>query len=190
MKTVMASCDLSRMLPALTGPLAEETATNTLLGLLAVAVDTAALHGTGADGQPTGIENVSGVDSRTGASFALATATAMLKAIEDANGEATAWISSPGAASILRQRERATGSGLLIEDGKMMGLPVLVTNAAASGYLFVGDFRELVVLSRALEILSNPYSQRKPGLIEVTLFHHLDIVVRHPAYFAVATAVT
>ncbi|GAB4366770.1 MAG: hypothetical protein Kow00128_10530 [Deltaproteobacteria bacterium] len=193
LKTVGASCDLSRLLPALTGPFAEQVVSRELFGVLARAVDAAALHGDGTGGSPVGIENASGVDVRSGASFAAATAAAMLRAIEDGNADSMAanWIMAPDVAELLRKREAATGSGFLIDgNGKMLNIPVFVSNSVNAGCVFLGTFAELVFLVRSLELQANPYSKAKTGMIEVTAFWSGDVVVRHPACFALATGTT
>jgi HK97 family phage major capsid protein len=192
-KTVAAFADVSRILNAQTGPVAEGVVVRELLGANARAVDTAVLHGTGAAGQPLGIAGSAGVDTRSGASFAIATATGMLKAIETANADSTAavWLMDPASADLLRKREIGTaGAGLIIANGKMLGLPVLVSNSVSAGFIFIGDFREVVVAVRSIEVLRNPFSQSKGGFIEVGVYWVGDILLRHPGAFSVATSVS
>jgi HK97 family phage major capsid protein len=132
------------------------------------------------------------VDSRSGANFALATAAAMLKAIESGNADSSAavWIVDPASAELLRKREKAAGSGFLIADEKMLGLRVLVSNSVSAGYIFLGDFRECVLAVRSVEVTRNPFSQAKSGFVEIGAYTVLDVMLRHAACFSVATGTT
>jgi HK97 family phage major capsid protein len=192
-KTVAAFADVSRVLNVQTGPVAEGVVIRELLGANARAVDAATLHGTGSAGQPRGIDTYPGIDTRSGATFAFATATGMLKAIETANADssAAAWIMDPASADLLRKREIGTaGAGLLIANGKMCNLPVLVSNSVSAGYVFLGVWSELVIAVRSIEVLRNPFTQGKSGFVEVGVYWTGDTLLRHPGAFAVATGTT
>jgi len=77
---------------------------------------------------------------------------------------------------------------LIDANGRMMNLPVLVSSGVDAGTIICGDFRELAILSRALELVTNPGN--KTGITEVTAFHYVDSYIRHAAAFAVATGTT
>lgn len=189
-KTVGAFLDYSRLLKVVTGPLVGGVVARELFGLLAAAVDSAALCGSGADGEPLGISNHPDVDVADGSSFSLVKAAARVKVVEDGNGEPTAWIMDPASAETLRKRESASGNGFLIDgNGRMLNIPVLVTSGVANT-IILGDFRELAILTKAIELQVNPYVSSTDGKIRVTAFHYLDVSIRHIETFAVATSVS
>jgi HK97 family phage major capsid protein len=175
-----------------TGGLAEVVATRELIRALAAAFDKAALCGSGAAGQPLGVVLTPGVDSRNGATFATATATAMLSAVESGNAEPTAWITTPAVAALLRARAKnGTGSEFLIDgSGRMMNLPVYVTTGVDAGTLILGDFRQLSILAESVQIELDRTTNATTGICRLFLFGFGDIAVHHPAAFAVATSVT
>jgi hypothetical protein len=64
------------------------------------------------------------------------------------------------------------------------------TGGAEQGLIF-GNWSDLLIGTwGALELVTDPYSKKKQGLIEVTSFQLADIAVRHGASFAKATGAT
>jgi len=191
-KLVSASVDIFRMLNIIIGRLPERVVLRELIALLARAMDAAALVGTGTDGQPLGIANVPGVDSQSGEAYALATALAQIKAVENANGNPTAFIMSPTVKKTLAGREKIADSGIFLvgDDGRMAGVPVLATTGIDDDTIILGDFSRLLICIEALEAIVNPYTQGKAGTTEIVLLSFCDVVVEHPAVFSVATSVS
>ena len=89
-----------------------------------------------------------------------------------------------------------------LEDGEMNGYTAKATNqvsktmgsnGAASGGtnhgLIYGNWADVLIgqFGGAMEMIVDPYSLKKQGLIEVTSFQMADVAIRHPGSFAVAT---
>lgn len=87
---VTAIVTLSRQLVKQSEPAARQFVDHTLAATLAEAVDGAMLAGSGANGQPTGLANVAGIDTRAGTSFAWADDTEMLAVCEGFSGDSIA----------------------------------------------------------------------------------------------------
>lgn len=189
LKTAIAYVDLSMLVRVITGGLADTHVNETFIRAAARGVDKAGIRGTGVDGQPSGILSV--VTPGSGATFSTATAAGMLKALDEAHIEPTAWISDPASAELLRKRaSNGTGSRLMVEDGRMMDLPFLVTANVPANTVLVGDFRRLTILNRSIEILVDRSSKSTQGATRVVVFWHGDIVVPHPSAFAAVSSVT
>lgn len=178
----------------------KETVEPILQGLLALAtgsaIDAALFAGTGVDGEPMGILSTSGIDSRSGAAFSLATATAMLKVLEDAHvpTENAAWVMGPAAAQTLRNREKVSGQPvyLLGDDNKMSGRPAYVSASIPAGKVLLGHFAEGAAIASwgpGMELLINDKTKSTQGLVLFNSFASIDIFVRRPEAFAIATGV-
>ena len=192
-KTVAAFADVSRLLNAQAGPIAEGVVTRELLGANARALDAAVLNGTGNAGQPLGVAGTIAVDVRSGATYSLAIAAAQLKTIETGNADSSmaAWIMDPASAEILRQRPKAmSGERMLLEGAEMLGLPAYVSNSVSEGFIFLGVWSEIVIPTLSIEVLRNPFSQSKSGYVELGCYWVGDLIVRHPACFSVANSVS
>ena len=164
---------------------------------IASGIDKALFAGTGANGQPTGILNTPGIDSRSGANFSIETGAAMIRAIEDANiaTEAAAWIASPDVAEILRKRPKVTGGEIMMtnDDNLMCARPLHVTSALPAGTLLLGNFSEGAAIPTwgpSVEILVDDKTRSKEGQVRIVAFASVDIFVRRTAAFALATGIS
>lgn len=92
--------------------------------------------------------------------------------------------------------------GPLLDGGEMNGYKARATNqvsktmgaaGAPSGSnfhgLIYGNWADVLIgqFGGAMEMIVDPYSLKKQGLIEVTSFQMADVAIRHPGSFAVAT---
>lgn len=189
MKSCAANVDFTRNLMMSTGGLAERTVARELFAIVARTVDAAALHGDA--GGPLGLANWTGIKSIDGGTFSATKAADLIEGCETGNADTLTAIMAPNVAELLRVRAlNGTGSGFILSGGKLLGeIPAIVSNSVSSGYLFVGDFSKMLILQRSIELLLNPYTQHKSGTIEATIYWFGDIIITHPAAFAVATGV-
>ena len=176
----------------------------------AIGLDLAALHGTGASNQPTGVIATSGIGDVAGGTNGLAPTWANIVALETAVAIDNADIGSLGyltnakVRGQLRVTEKASSTGQFVwEDGNEPGFGMLagyragvsnqvsstLTKGTASGIcsaIFFGNWDDLLIGEwGALEILVDPYALKKQGMVEVTSFVMADIAVRHAQSFAV-----
>jgi len=163
---------------------------------LASGIDTALFAGSGVNGQPAGVLNTPGIDSRPGAGFSLSTGAGMIKVLEDGNvrTENAAWIASPDVAEILRKRPKISGGEVMMvgDDNLLMARPLYVTTSIPSGTILLGNFQEGVVLATwgpGIEILIDDKTRSKEGQVRIIGFASIDVFVRRTAAFAIATGV-
>jgi HK97 family phage major capsid protein len=98
---------------------------------------------------------------------------------------------APDVAELLRKREAATGSGFLIDgNGRMLNFPVHVSNSIDAGTIFCGDFAQIVVMVKDIELLIDKSTGSISGLTNVLAYPFMDVVVTRPSSFAVATGTT
>ncbi len=185
--------EVTRQLRTVSGGLVDRLLARSHFGAVARGVDHAVFHGSGVDGEPIGILNVPGIGSVDGSTFSLLKACSMLKSVEDGNADAgsVCFAMDPATAEILRQRPKATsGERMIFEDGKILDCPAYVSSGIAAGHLFCGDFSQVVVMARDLELLVNRNTKSTFGIIQVLAYWYGDIVVQRPASFCVATGVS
>lgn len=197
-KTVGAYTEISRQLALQSSPDAEGLVNSDLAAVVALALDTAVLNGSGASGQPTGIINTAGIGSVTGTSIAYAgilefqTDTAGSNALFGTSG----YVTTPTVAALLMQRVKftSTASPLWegnVLDGSVTGLRAMSSNQVPSGNLLFGAFDQVVVGEwGVLEVEVNPYANFAAGIMGVRAMYSLDVGVRYAAAFSLATSVT
>jgi len=168
-----------------------------LAAALASALDAGLLAGSGTSSQPTGILNTAGIGSVNGASFTLATAASIVKAVEDGNvplsGPGVGWVASTDVAQLLRARaSNGTGSQPLINENKLLGFPVYVTTSLPAGTILFGNFAGGVQVAQwgpGIDLLVNPYTGSKNRLISIVANAWCDICCRWPQAFCKAEGV-
>lgn len=197
-KTVGALVNLSRKMILQGEPAAEDLVRNDLAQVVATALDVAAIQGTGASNQPTGIVNTSGIST---ADFAAATPTfaeivAMESALTGANVDAAnaAYVTTPALAGLLKTTPITNSTnGLMIWQasadpgvGVMNGLRAYGTANVPTGQVILGNWRDLVIgMWGAIDIEVNPYADFAKGTVSVRCFASIDLAVRHAKSFAV-----
>jgi len=178
-----------------------------------VAIDTAAFVGTGASGQPSGIYVLAGVQSYDVGPGAGANAapdyidiTSMIGLLGDANADesdAVAFAMTPLLAATLSRTltfAAAPAGGPIwvgkLRDGLCGGYPAAASNVlsktlnngvptgGAEHGIVCANFAELFIGEwGAFEIIADPYSSKKSGVIELTSFQMVDVNARHQASF-------
>jgi len=206
-KTLMGTTSYTRQLLAQSSTNVEQLVRRDFAAIHARALDRAALHGAGNATEPAGIYAIAGVNSHAvgGApNFADIIDMQTMVAVDNALGGRMGWASTPGIAGKLMQTlvASAAGSAMIwtgtFEDGRLGGYKAISSNQVSStlgagsehGLIF-GDWSSLMIgLWGALEIIVDPYAQKKRGIIEVTSFQMADIDVRHPESFVKGTGAT
>jgi HK97 family phage major capsid protein len=174
---------------------AEAIIESQIAGDIAAAVDVAVFQGTGNSGQPLGIVGTSGVYAQSGTSLGHAGLQNMLeKAVTGgARYSRLRWYGHPDAIEILATRERASGSGYCVEDGKIAGRPVISTSAVPTKTLVLGDPSLVLVAvfdGQGIGIERDDFSAFNTGLVGFRLLLAVDVAVMVPAAFSVATSIT
>jgi HK97 family phage major capsid protein len=192
---VGAYTEISRKLLQQATPGIDGLVQSDLATVLALARDKAIFHGTGGT-QPTGIAATSSIGTFTGASIDWTEIVAAWQDIQTANADAgsMAWVGDPTAIAVLMTREKGTAgypTYLMNDNFTMLMYRVLFSNQITAGYLFFGDYSQVIEGEwGVLDMLVNPYILDKEGLIRITAYQSVDVAVRQPGAFTVASGVS
>lgn len=204
-KTVGTFTDVTRTMILQSTPGIEALVRADLAGSIAVGIDAAALHGTGASNQPTGLAATSGIGSVEGGTNGLAPTddhiidleTAV--AVDNADIGALSYMTNAKVRGVLKKTDIGTDTGIRVWDRgstPLNGYNAHVTNQVASDLdkgtstgvcsaIFFGNWADLIVGTWAgLDLLVDPYSQSSTGNIRIRGFQTVDIAVRHAESFA------
>lgn len=208
-KTMQSTTSYSRQLLALSQSSAgiDRLVRNDLAQIHAVAIDSAAIQGSGSGANPTGITNTSGVSLVSGGTNGLQPTWANIVELEyqvananaDTDPAGMAYCTSPGIRKRLRLTDRGgTSTGMFVlTDGNVINdypvsasnnVPQTLTKGSSSicHAVIFGQWSELLLgMWGALEIVTDPYRLKKQGMIELTTFELVDVTVRHAPSFAV-----
>lgn len=210
-QAVSAYHQYSKMLLMEGNPSVDAIVRDDITQTLAIAIDLAALHGTGT-GQPTGIASTTGIGTvalaANGLALGNATAYPALVSLESAVASANAdngslgYLMRPAHRGSLRTAARFANSDTPVWDPRAGGVPVngyraevsnqIATNlttgtaTAICSAIFFGNWNELLIGSfGSTDLVVDPYSAGANGVVRLYARRWVDIGVRHPASFAV-----
>lgn len=178
----------------------------------ALKLDKSGLYGIGANGEPTGIYNWPDVNVKpVGGTPDLedVIGTEILVAEDNALLGNVGWVTTPGLAGKMRQTLEFAAAGARplwdgnLFEGNLGGYRAMTSNQVSKtmtgsaetggnehGCVF-GNFSDQIVgLFQSMELIVDPYAQKKRGIIEVTSFQMADIICRHGESFAKWTGAT
>lgn len=205
-KTVGAYVDISRKLMLQSSVDVEAFVRNDLATVLALAIDLAALHGTGASNQPTGIAATSGIGSVAGGTNGLAPTWAHIIELESDVAVANADVGRMGylTNAKVRGKLKATqkvatyGDSFIWDAGDMPlnGYKAGVSNQVASNLtkgtssgvcsaIFFGNWADLIIGNwNTLDLMVDPFTGSTSGTVRVVGLQDVDIAVRHAESFS------
>jgi len=207
-KTAMATGSFSRNLLSQSNPDAENLLRRDMGAIGALGIDTAAIHGTGSNNQPTGLYVASGVNAVVvggvptfGKFVDMATECATDNALLGNFGFAT----TPGIAGKMMQTPIVSAQSAMVwsgdhNNGVVAGYRAMASNQISStlggannehGILF-GSWNELLIgqWGNGIEVVVDPYTLADRGLIRLVIHLMLDVQIRHPEAFCKATGAT
>lgn len=165
-----------------------------LMATIDRAVDLAGLEGSGADGQPLGVKNISGINSTVtfGGAATWADIVEFETGIAADNADVGSMAFALSAATVGKWksilRDSVAGSAYLIGDsGLVNGYPYVRTNQITGSIGFFGVWSELLYGEWGMEVIVDPYALKKSGQVEVTVNKLCDFLVRQPLAFNVST---
>lgn len=187
-KTCGAVTEFTRQLLLQSAPSIDMLVMSDIAAVLARTVDKAIISGTGANGQPTGILNTTGVSevAMVGANFAWADAVAFESLLAEADtSDAVGFLSRPGVRGTLKTTPKIGTTYpvyLVGDDNKLNGYPVETTTQMPAATLIFGDFSTVILGEWGiLEIEANRHgSGFRAGNIEVRGLQSVDVAVRYP----------
>jgi HK97 family phage major capsid protein/HK97 family phage prohead protease len=209
-KTLGAFTDISRKLLLQSSIDVEGFVRNDLATVVALAIDLAAINGSGTSNQPTGILNTAGIGSVVGGTNGLAPTwahiIALWSSIANANadvggmgmltnssviGKLMGTLKSSGVAGYICE-EFPNGEGITNVGGMRTGVsnqvPNNLTKGTSSGVcsaIINGNWRDLIIGQwGTLDLMVDPYSGSTAGTVRVVALQDVDIAVRHAESFS------
>jgi len=192
-KRLSAETPFSKQLIAQSSIDIESFVRRDLANIMIRTIDLAALHGTGASNQPTGIANTAGINALTfgGApTWADAVNFETLVATDNAlMGSSLAYMTTAAVRGAWKTTTKDAGSGMFLWEGDVVnGYSGLVTEQVAGNVVFFGNWTELLIGQwGGLDIVVDPFTQASNGQIRIVVMQLTDIAVRHAVSFAVST---
>ena len=188
-KNLASFVQISRNLLVQSDPSVEAVIQDDITKSIAVAIDAAALAGTGSSNQPTGILATTGIGS---VSFASAGAPSFSEIVsiesaisaDNAMGANMAFVTTPALAGTLKTTTKDSGSGRFVsEDNSIMGYSVNPTSSMTANTILLGDFSQLMIAQfGAIEVITDRNAQT--GQLTLGLHVMVDIGLRHAPSFA------
>ena len=199
-KTLLTFLEVPISLLTQAGPAGEAFLVDGLSRDMATAVDAAVLNGSGASGQPLGIIPTPNVGTVNGSSIDYAKCVEFQTDVSDNNAvldaASLAYVTTPTVAALLKSRQRFTGTDSPlwkggVHQGEIEGVQAMSTKQMPASNLLFGDFSTVyVVQGGALAIRVNPYQDFNRGYVGIRAMWLVDVVVRYPLAFSVATGVS
>lgn len=204
-KRVGAYTVLSKQLVIQSSPDVERLVRNDLMSACAIALDAAAINGSGSNNQPTGILQTNGIGSVVGGTNGAAPdwndIVDLVGAVEDANatGAAPAFMTNSSVAAKLRATVKVSGtdSRMILEGSTLLDHPVHISNNVPSDLdkgsstgvcsaIIYGHFDGVVLASfgDGVDLIVDPFTLAKEGQNRVVVNSYVDVGVRRAAMFA------
>lgn len=194
-KTVSGATAYTRQMLLQGNPSVENLVMNDLAANIALAIDKAAISGTGADGQPTGILNTTGVNAvdcstaAGGLSWANVVDFETKVAAGNADVDMMNYIAAANVTGKLKTKEKTANSGkMLLENGQVNGYNFHRTNQVGANTMLFGDFSQIITaLWGGLDIMIDPYTKAASGGTVIRAFQSLDVGLRYAQSFSAST---
>jgi HK97 family phage major capsid protein len=201
---VGAFTDISRKLMLQSSIDIEAFVRNDLATVLALAIDSAAITGTGSNNQPTGILEVNGIGSVVGGNDGLAPGLSHIIELETDVAVANADVGTLGYLTNAKVRGKlkqtfsnATYGDMPVWDGgEMNGYRALVSNQVPSNLdkgnstgvcsaIIFGNWSDLIIGQwGTLDLMVDPYTGSTYGTVRVVALQDIDVAVRHAVSFS------
>jgi len=192
--------ELSRQLIMQGSPDVEQLIRDDFAAMLAQAIDSAMIAGTGTLNQPRGILATTGIQTANLATLNWANVVAMKAKLAAVNAEARSWVMNSRVAARFEGTEKSANTGiyLLGDDGRIASIAANSTEQVpnltpTTSYAILGDFSQVLLgIWSEVDLLVNPYAEtayRRGGVL-VRAMATVDVAVRHPKAFVVASDVT
>ena len=199
-----AYVDMTRQLLLQSDPSVEALVKNDLSRAIASKIDQTVLNGSGTGAEPTGLLNLSGMNTVShgtdgGAdTWALAVEHESLIMADNVDSDNFKWVLHPSVIGALKTITKDSGSGrFIMENGEVNGFEVISSTNCPSnlvkgtgtglyGSVF-GDFSQAMVgFWGGLDLMVDPYSLSTKGSLRIVAIQDLDFNVRHKEAFSIS----
>lgn len=191
-KTITGAVPMSRKLLKQSSPSVDAIVMSDLVLGAALAIDAAAINGSGAAGQPTGILNQAGVLTQTVADVTnhipthaeLVGFETKLAAQNALNGSLR-YLTTPTINGSLKTAKIDAGSGrFIVENGQANGYSVVGTTQMPANQTLFGNFNDVIVgMWGVLDIVADEATKAASGGLVLRAFQDVDIALRHAKSF-------
>ena len=193
-KSLGAFTDITRQLMIQSSIDVENLVRNDLAQSMAIAIDDAALEGSGSSGNPTGITNTSGINTVSLSSAAAPTFAEMVSMetavrVDNALLGDLCYIVHPSNYGTLKTTEKASGTAQFVAaNDEINGYKAVVSpQLTANNYVF-GNFNDLLVgMFGGLDIVVDPFTGSSAGNVRIVALQSVDVAVRHAVSFCAAS---
>jgi len=193
-KSLGAFTDITRQLMIQSSIDVENLVRNDLAQSMAIAIDDAALEGSGSSGNPTGITNTSGINTVSLSSAAAPTFAEMVSMetavrVDNALLGDLCYIVHPSNYGTLKTTEKASGTAQFVAaNDEINGYKAVVSpQLTANNYVF-GNFNDLLVgMFGGLDIVVDPFTGSSSGNVRIVALQSVDVAVRHAVSFCAAS---
>jgi HK97 family phage major capsid protein/HK97 family phage prohead protease len=188
-KTLGAFTDISRKLLIQSSLDIENLVRSDLAAVCALAMDLAALYGSGASNQPLGLKgaSINTVDFAANVpTFAEIVQLETEIAADNADIGTMKYVMNAAGRGALKSAEKAANTGMYIwEPGNTVnGYGVEVSNQVAANDFWFGNWSELMIgMWSGLDVTVDPYTQATSGTVRIVTLQDVDVAVRHPESF-------
>lgn len=199
-KTISGYIEISRQLARQSNPSAEAFSMRDLSVSLSLAVDRAAINGSGASGQPLGLLNTPGIGSVSGASLDYADLiemqTDVLTSGDDIDLTTAGSVATLPVAAALMQRVEFAGTSARLWQGSLaagtvVGARAMSSNQLPDATMVFGAWSDLVIGEwGVLELEVNPFAGFQQGIIAVRGMYSVDVAVRRASSFSAAAGIS
>ena len=191
-KTVAGRVDYTRRMLLQSNPSIEALVINDLINVLTLAIDAAAINGSGASGQPTGVLNTSGIGAvTTGGAIAWSHILEFESDVAAANADidVMAYLTNASIRGTLKGTKKDSGSGIFLWEGnEMNGYRAEVSNQVPASTMIFGVWSQILIgLWSGLDIQVDTTTLGDSGGVVIRAFQDADIGIRHAAAFSAAT---
>jgi hypothetical protein len=190
-RTVISKTSLPVQL--LNVPSTEEAVRTTLRRDVGEGFDAAAVNGPGGSA-PLGITNTPGVPTASGTSLSHSTILQQIEYLLTAGARKSDLfaVCGPTAGRILSARERATGSGFILDGGRLAGVFCTESAHVPASMLVIGVARQLAIASwgPGFELSANQSMGFNTASVDVRAMAVADVAVLHAGAFVVFGTVT
>jgi len=203
-KTVTGYSDISRKLLIQSSIDIQAFVETDIAKRIALALDLAAINGSGVANQPQGILQATGVGTFGGDTNGIAPTWAHMVdgvtavAQDNAMFGDMAWLTNAKVLGKLRKTPVVAtyDAKMIYEGGDFFEMPVLMSNNVPSNLtkgsgsslsaMILGNWVDLLVgLWSGVDLLVDPYTGSTTGTVRVSIFQDADVALRHPESFAI-----
>ena len=195
--TVGAYTDLTRRFRLQATPDAEHMVRNDLGRVIALAIDLAALNGSGAAGEPLGLLQTTGIGAKTLGTANTPTHGELCDieaevSVDNALTGSLAYTSNATIAGKMKQTDVATETGVWVLQGRggegdktSNGYKFLMSNQVPAKYIIFGNWKDMVIgMWSGLDINIDSSTLSTSGGLRIVAMQDCDVALRHAESFA------